>query len=109
MHRASNAEAEFHFQLRAAGIDGWTTEHRFHPTRRWRFDVAFESRKLAVEIDGLSWRGAGGRHQRGKGFEADCEKMNEAMLLGWRVLRVSQGQVSRGDALRWLRRALAEM
>lgn len=56
-------------------------EHVFHPTRKWRFDIAFPSVKLAVEIDGR------GRHQTIAGVRADYEKMNEATRLGWRVLR----------------------
>jgi very-short-patch-repair endonuclease len=64
---------------------GWSytpvREHKFHPTRRWRFDFAWPSIKLAVEIDGR------GRHHTVAGFRADCEKINEAIKLGWRVLR----------------------
>ena len=56
-------------------------EHRFHETRRWRFDFAFPSVRLAVEIEGR------GRHQSVKGVRDDCEKYNEATRLGWRVLR----------------------
>lgn len=63
-------------------LPGWdlTREHVFHAERKWRFDFAFPSQKLAVEIDGR------GRHQRVAGVRADCEKGNEAALLGWRVL-----------------------
>jgi very-short-patch-repair endonuclease len=56
-------------------------EHRFHPERRWRFDMAWPSIKLAVEIEGQ------GRHQTFTGYRGDLEKYNEAVRLGWRVLR----------------------
>jgi|SRR6476661_203659 len=56
-------------------------EFRFHATRRWRFDFAWPAIKLAVEIDGR------GRHQTVTGVRSDCEKANEAIRLGWRVLR----------------------
>lgn len=56
-------------------------EFRFHPERRWRFDFAWPSIKLAVEIEGR------GRHQTVVGYRRDCEKYNEAARLGWRVLR----------------------
>ena len=56
-------------------------EYRFHDTRRWRFDFAWPDIKLAVEIDGR------GRHQTVVGCRSDCEKANEAIRLGWRVLR----------------------
>jgi hypothetical protein len=49
---------------------------------------------------------SGGRHTRGAGFEVDCEKLNEAVLLGYRVLRVTTKHVESGDALEWIERAL---
>jgi very-short-patch-repair endonuclease len=60
-------------------------EYRFHPTRKWRFDVAFLSEKVAVEIEGGVWQY--GRHNRASGFLKDLEKYNEAAMLGWRVIR----------------------
>ncbi len=60
-------------------------ELRFHPSRRWRFDFAFPDKKIAVEVEGGIW--ARGRHTRGGGYAGDVEKYNEAVKLGWRVLR----------------------
>jgi hypothetical protein len=57
----------------------------FAPPRRWRFDRAWPALLVAVEIDGGTW--SGGRHTRGAGFAADCEKLNRAAVLGWAVLR----------------------
>lgn len=48
----------------------------------------------------------GGRHVRGKGFTADCEKYNEATILGYRVLRVTTEHVQNGKALDWVERLL---
>lgn len=59
------------------------TEHRFHPVRRWRFDWALVDRKIAFEFDGGVF--TGGRHTRGAGFSADCEKKNIAQSMGWQV------------------------
>ena len=61
------------------------SEHRFHPVRRWRFDFAFPDSCVAVECEGGTW--VHGRHTRGAGFRADCEKYNNAAALGWRVFR----------------------
>jgi len=68
--------------LEQSPIEGWdlVREYQFHPTRRWRFDFAFPSQKLAVEVDGKYHRTYGGQRN-------DCEKLNQATLLGWRVLR----------------------
>ena len=60
-------------------------EYRFHPMRQWRFDFAWPEHRVAVEIDGGMF--VHGRHQRGPQFAKDCEKLNQATLLGWRVLR----------------------
>jgi hypothetical protein len=75
-------------------------EKMFHGTRKWRFDLAFVDSLIAVEVDGGGF--VSGRHGRGAGIEADCEKFAEALALGWRVLRVTPAQVTSGAALRWL-------
>ena len=71
-------------------------EHRFHPERRWRFDWAAPSLKLALELDGVTHFGnALGGHQTAKGIEADLEKRNAAVELGWVVLHYTQRQVDK--------------
>lgn len=79
-------------------------EYRFHTERRWRFDFAWPLVLLAVEVEGGSW--VNGAHTRGKHFEADCEKYNEALCLGWRVLRVTPAQITSGEAIRWIEQCL---
>lgn len=95
--RGVSASSSYEIQLRAlAGERGIAVafEHRFHPTRRWRFDAAFPDRRIAIEIDGAVW--AGGRHTRGKGFISDMEKLNAAAMLGWAVYRFTPDQVESG-------------
>jgi very-short-patch-repair endonuclease len=67
-------------------------EYRFHPSRRWRFDLALPSQKIAIEIEGGAW--VNGRHVRPKGYRGDMEKYNQAQLLGWRVLRYAPDQIA---------------
>lgn len=95
----SRWEDRLAFDLRALGLS-FEREFIFHPTRRWRFDFAFPSKKLAIEIDGGIF--TGGRHTRGTGVLGDMEKFAEALVLGWRVLRVAPQHVRSGAALRWL-------
>lgn len=69
------------------------TEYRFHPTRRWRFDVAFPSLRVAVECDG---HGFG--HQSIGGRKADHEKANAAAESGWIILRYTPSELTRTKA-----------
>ena len=66
------------------GIPRPTPEHRFHPTRKWRFDAAYPAFMIAVEYEGM-----GGRHQTWTGYINDTEKYNEAKIAGWLVLQVT--------------------
>jgi very-short-patch-repair endonuclease len=91
-------------QCQLAGLPTPTLELRFAPPRKWRFDLAFEGPRIAVEIEGAVF--TGGRHTRGSGFEKDAEKYAEAMCRGWRVLRVTTGMVRDGRALGYLERLL---
>lgn len=75
-------------------------EYRFHAVRKWRFDLAFPDRRLAVEVDGGGW--IHGRHHRPLGYERDCEKGAWALICNWRVLHVTPGQVRSGAALAWI-------
>ena len=69
-------------------------EYRFHPVRKWRFDVAWPDRLLAAEIDGGQYISMGGRHNR----DSDREKLNSATVRGWRVLRYSPQMLARDPA-----------
>ena len=93
-------------------IDSPSPEFKFHPTRQWRFDRAWEYHRVAVEIEGGVYgkpircqdcgtlvRGTKKDGSFGKeitvasghrGFErfiSDKEKYNEAAMLGWAILR----------------------
>lgn len=61
-------------------------QYKFRTGRRWAFDLAWPSIKLAVEIDGGAFMGRSG-HNTAKGQYLDHEKGNAAVEDGWRVLR----------------------
>jgi very-short-patch-repair endonuclease len=91
-------------KLALAGLPKPSREYRFHPIRRWRFDLAWPVHKLAVEVDGGTY--SGGRHVRGAGFERDCEKFNAATIAGWRVMHFTGGMIRSGEAVRAITEAL---
>jgi very-short-patch-repair endonuclease len=72
-------------------------EYRISDKTKHRFDFAFVEQRILVEIQGSTW--TGGRHTRGKGYEADCRKANLAVFLGWRLLRYTTEMVLAGDAI----------
>jgi very-short-patch-repair endonuclease len=81
-------------------------ELRFHGSRQWKFDFAWPQHKIAVEVHGgvhkmLQADGTkeSGRHTQGKGFTEDREKMNEAVILGWKVLEFTTEMCEDGVAL----------
>jgi len=86
-------------------IPPWETEHRFHPKRKWRFDFAWPDRRIAVEVQGGIYMAKSG-HNTAAGITRDCEKGNEAVVLGWRVLSVTADQIQDGSAVDWLRRLM---
>lgn len=78
------AEIVLEVDLRALGVPEALYEYKFHDTRKWRFDMAWPDKKLAVEINGGTW--AYKPSHTGKGQVRDYEKGNAATLMGWRVL-----------------------
>jgi len=107
-------ERAFDTQFKALGSDlpKPTVNHRFHPSRKWKFDRAWAEHLVAVEIEG----GIYGRqikchkcgtiqrarkkdgsvgaiirpsygHASFARFKGDAEKYNEAAKQGWLILR----------------------
>lgn len=91
-------------QCELSGLPRFEREYRFAPPRRWRFDWANRKHMLAIEEEGGAF--VGGRHTSGSGFLNDMEKYNAAVLLGWRVLRVTPRMVQSGEALALVEQAL---
>ncbi len=90
--KPSPLERQFDLYWKAVQGIPLVAEHRFHPTRKWRFDRAHTVAKVAFEVEGGVW--SGGRHTRGAGFLADCEKKNEAQLAGWQVFQITRDQLN---------------
>lgn len=92
LHKQANLSGLFLAAVKSIGtpmLSGMIPEFGFHPKRKWRFDFAWPAKLVAVECDGIAWQAGGGRHNT----DADREKMNTAVSMGWRVLRFSGKQI----------------
>lgn len=85
------------------GVD-FVTEHRFHPTRKWRADMACVEHKILIEVEGGAY--TNGRHTRGTGFISDMEKYNEAVCIGWRIIRVTPQQLLTANTFDYVKRLI---
>jgi len=93
-------------QIRQAQMPEPRREVRFHPIRRWRFDLAWPDVRLAAEVEGGT-KGKS-RHTNRIGYERDCRKYCEAVLHGWKVLRFTGDMINSGEALAMLMRAMGD-
>ena len=90
-------------------------EVKFHPERKWRLDVTLpkaevvwtsenvsfgHSSPIAIEIDGVGFS-----HGSRAGIRRDREKGREAVIAGYRLLRVTREEIGNGEALELLSRA----
>jgi hypothetical protein len=108
----SSAELLLAVQLEQAGIP-FEREYRFASPRRWRSDFHVWSPSLQpsplrgtdilVEIEGGSYTGG---HKRGRAYESDVDKHNDAIRRGWRVYRFTPAHVDDGRAIAFIRAVL---
>lgn len=98
------SEPVFLALCKQARLPSVTTELRFAPPRKWRFDYAWPEAKVALEVEGGVW--TRGRHTRGAGYIKDMEKYSEAACLGWRILRVTPDQLATMSTISLVKRAL---
>lgn len=81
-------------------------EYKFHSERMWRFDYSYPDQKVAIEVEGLVRPWQKSRHTTNNGYKDDCEKYNNAIVLGWRVLRFTQDMILKKETFEILRQTL---
>jgi hypothetical protein len=101
----SELEAVLANRLHQAGVPLGEAQWPVIAGRRFRFDRAWPARRVACEVNGGVY--SGGRHVRGKGHAADCEKLSIAAAEGWRTLVVTREMIESGRAVALIRQALA--
>jgi len=105
--KSSPQEDKLAGMLTDAGLGGFKRQFQFHEKRKWRFDFSWPDIMLALEYDGITgcYRS---RHTTVKGFTNDCEKLNEAAILGWMVIRVTAPLMRTGIGMDQIVRAYQE-
>lgn len=100
----SQGEDELARQLTALQIP-FETQYRWNPARRFKADfrVGEGWEGWLVEVEGGAWNGG---HRRGVEANKDCERHNDAMLLGFRTLRFTPYMVETGEAIGVIEAAL---
>lgn len=86
-------------------IISWKPEHRFMGSRLYRFDLACEELKIAIEYQGGTYMKKSG-HTNIVGQTRDCNKTNEAQLMGWIIIFCNAETVKSGEALHYIKRAI---
>lgn len=113
IRKINEGEELFAFQCRAYKLPQPAAQYRIvspqgrTPTgkpKTWIFDFAFLSHALLVEIDGGIW--IQGAHAHPVDITRNMAKQNDAVLLGWAVLRFTPAQVKNGEAIAFVQRAL---
>lgn len=102
----SPLEDTFAFQLNAAGLTGYVREYAAIPGRKFRWDFAFVSEKVLIEIQGGTYNG--GAHGRGTGIHRDCEKARLASQHGWYTMPFDTKDVKNLDVAKEVHKVLEQ-
>lgn len=103
--KATNAYAAcFAVWCKANGFPAPEAEYKFHPTRRWRLDLAWPEHKVYIEVQGGIW--IRGRHSRGAGQMNDMAKQNTAAALGWHPILRTPSNLRSDETAELLRQAI---
>lgn len=99
-------ETELLFQIGLCKLPMPEEEYRFLKDRRFRFDFAWPSLMLAVEVQGGIW--VKGGHSTGTGITRDAKKANLARMHGWTLLIFTPEMIKSGEALCEIEEAIKE-
>jgi hypothetical protein len=97
-----------------SGIPTPELEWRFCESRKWRFDFAWKDVdykgraitgcSVALEVQGGIW--TSGRHTRGAALLKEWEKINEAAILGWRIIYCQPEDLMKKQTVDTIKRAI---
>ena len=88
--KQSPLEAKFLNMWQLLGGPELEREERFNDDRMWRADFLHASSRTLIEVEGLTWQpDKYGRHQRPRGYSEDCRKYNDAVMKGYKIIRLT--------------------
>jgi hypothetical protein len=99
----SALESLLAFQIKSSDsevVRSYLRNYQGIPDRKFEFDFAWPSHKVALEVQGGIFRKMG--HSTGVGITRDCEKACLGAINGWRLLPVTAQQIRSGQALEWI-------
>jgi len=102
--RRKDWRAELVRQIAERKLPAPRLEYMFHPVRKWRADLAYPVIRVLFEVEGGLYHKGG--HNTVVGYTNNCEKYNEAELLGYHVIRFTPAMVENGIALKYVLAAL---
>jgi very-short-patch-repair endonuclease len=94
--KPSPLETTFALAISSYDIPQPERNFKFLPERKLELDFAWVDLKIAVEVQGSTWRKGG--HNTGAGLKRDYEKLNLAQMCGWVVLQYGTDEVNSGQA-----------
>lgn len=97
-----NHAKKTHGSFACAKCAPMVARHPYKP--HYRFDFAWPSLMVAVEMNGGVW--SQGAHGRGTGIERDYAKANLARAKGWHLIVLTQRDLTTGNALDLIQDAL---
>ena len=101
MSNKSELEEALDWHIRVCGLPAPEREYQAIPGRKHRFDFAWPSFKLLLDVQGGIFNG--GKHGRGTGILKDQEKLKLSTIEGWHVMHISNRHITQGQAIHWLR------
>jgi very-short-patch-repair endonuclease len=85
----TDLEATFDTRWRQLGGPELAPLYRYNGVPNQHIDRAHVEARVAIEIDGGTWKEGGGGHNTGVGYRRGCIKGNELAALGWAVFRLT--------------------
>jgi len=76
--------------------------------RKWRADLAWPDLKLLVEVEGGIRLKHDSAHTGPGGYTKDCRKYNDAVFLGWSILRFTAQMINTFEAVNTIQEFITE-